>query len=198
LQQSAFDRFETERLTVRALTLDDVGLLVALDADPAVMRYVNGGNPTPRAEMQAIVRESLGHRWMAFDRSTRAFVGWFALRPSNDEGDERELGYRLRREAWGKGLATEGSRALITHAFTHLGVRRVWAQTMTVNLASRRVMEHCGLRYVRTFFLEWTDPIDGSEHGDVEYELLQADWEAAWNSEAGGRHTTPGSPSASG
>ena len=50
----------------------------------------------------------------------------------------------------------------------------MWAQTMTVNDASRRVMERCGLRYVRTFFEEWSEgPIDGSEHGDVEYELLR-------------------------
>ena len=48
---------------------------------------------------------------------------------------------------------------------------------MTVNTASRRVMERCGLRYVRTFHLEWDDPIEGTEHGDVEYELTKADWE---------------------
>jgi len=41
------------------------------------------------------------------------------------------------------------------------------------------VMEHSGLRYVRTFFLEWTEPIDGTEQGDVEYELSKSDWEAA-------------------
>jgi RimJ/RimL family protein N-acetyltransferase len=88
--------------------------------------------------------------------------------------DERELGYRLRREWWGQGLATEGSLALIQLAFTELGARRVWAQTMTVNVASRRVMERCGLRFVRSFVGSY-DPIEGSEHGDVEYELLLPD-----------------------
>ncbi len=48
---------------------------------------------------------------------------------------------------------------------------------MTVNTASRRVMERCGLRYVRTFFDEWPEPIDGSDEGDVEYELTRAEWE---------------------
>jgi len=47
--------------------------------------------------------------------------------------DEVELGYRLRQAAWGKGYATEGSRALLGEAFTELGVRLVWAETMSVN-----------------------------------------------------------------
>jgi RimJ/RimL family protein N-acetyltransferase len=172
------DCLETERLTLWALTLDDVDLLVALDRDPEVMRYINGGRPTPRAETEAVVRRSLGHRWLAYERSTGAFVGWFGLRPSGDPR-ERELGYRLRREAWGNGYASEGGRALIGVAFTQLGVSRVWAQTMTVNARSRRVMEHCGMRFVRTFHLEWPEPIAGTEFGDVEYELLKQDWDAA-------------------
>jgi len=48
---------------------------------------------------------------------------------------------------------------------------------MTVNIASRRVMERCGLRYVRTFFDEWPEPIEGSDEGDVEYVLTRGDWE---------------------
>ncbi|MDQ1519698.1 MAG: hypothetical protein QOI55_771, partial [Actinomycetota bacterium] len=110
------DGFDTERLRLRALTLDDVDLLVALDSDPEVMRYINGGRPTPRAETEAVVRRSLDHRWLAFERSTGAFVGWFGLRPSGT-ARERELGYRLRQETWGNGYATEGSRALIVAAF---------------------------------------------------------------------------------
>jgi RimJ/RimL family protein N-acetyltransferase len=49
---------------------------------------------------------------------------------------------------------------------------------MTVNTASRRVMEKAGLRYVRTFHQEWPDRIDGDEHGDVEYALTRAAWES--------------------
>lgn len=61
---------------------------------------------------------------------------------------------------------------------TAVGHRWVFAQTMAVNAASRRVMEKCGLRYVRTFHLAWDDPIDGTEEGEVEYELLRTEWEA--------------------
>ena len=106
------------------------------------------------------------------------FLGWFEFYPPEGSGpEEAELGYRLRRTAWGKGYATEGSRALIRKGFTALGVRRVVASTMAVNVASRRVMEKAGLAYVRTFHQEWPWRIEGEEHGDVEYALTKATWE---------------------
>ena len=105
-------------------------------------------------------------------------MGWFALHPTEGDGPEGyELGYRLERFAWGKGYATEGSRVLIRNGFAELGVRRVWARTMAVNVASRRVMEKAGLAYVRMFRLEWEDPLPGTEHGEVEYALTKDDWE---------------------
>ena len=166
----------TQRLRLRPITTDDAGLLVALDADPAVMRFISGGAPTPPDEAERIVHRSLGHRWIAYEHETDEFAGWFGLRPS--DAKTRELGYRLRRASWGRGLATEASRALIAEAFTNLGVERIRAQTMTVNTASRRVMEHCGLRFVRSFHLEGLEPIEGADQGDVEYELTKAKWES--------------------
>jgi Acetyltransferase (GNAT) domain len=76
-----------------------------------------------------------------------------------------------------EGYATEGSRALIRKGFTELGVRRVVAETMVVNVASRRVMEKAGLTLVRTFHAAWPYRIEGGELGDVEYALDRADWE---------------------
>ncbi|MEW2260641.1 GNAT family N-acetyltransferase [Streptomyces sp. NPDC047869] len=74
----------------------------------------------------------------AHEKDGGAFIGWFCLRPeSQGPLDEVELGYRLRQAAWGKGYATEGSRALLGKAFTELGVRMVWAETMAVNHGSR-------------------------------------------------------------
>jgi RimJ/RimL family protein N-acetyltransferase len=88
------------------------------------------------------------------EMATGAFLGWFHLRPQDGHPpDQPELGYRLRRSAWGKGYGTEGSRALIAKGFTELGARRVDASTYQDNLASRRVMEKSGMRLVRTFRL---------------------------------------------
>src|SRR5205085_9504931 len=74
-------------------------------------------------------------------------------------------------------LDAEGARALIRKGFTELGVQRVVAETMAVNLASRRVMEKVGLRLVRTLHQPWLDPIAGAEYGDVEYALSKVEWE---------------------
>ncbi|MCF0093469.1 GNAT family N-acetyltransferase [Micromonospora sp. MH99] len=169
----------SERLRFRRLTVADVDALVELDSDPEVMRFLTGGVATPRATVRGehlpkLLAQYDRHpglgRWAALDRGTGDFLGWFALDPSED-GAEAELGYRLRRATWGRGLATEGSRALVRYALDVVGVRRVWAQTMAVNERSRRVMVKAGLRHVRTFHLQFDDPIPGTEHGEVEYEL---------------------------
>ncbi|MFF0313206.1 GNAT family N-acetyltransferase [Micromonospora sp. NPDC005252] len=169
----------TERLRLRRLSVADVDAFVELDSDPEVMRFLTGGVATPRATVRdehlpKLLAQYDSHpglgRWAAVDRETGDFLGWFALDPSKD-GTEAELGYRLRRSTWGRGLATEGSRALVRYAFDTVGVRRVWAETMAVNERSRRVMVKAGLRYVRTFHLRFDDPIPGTEHGEVEYEL---------------------------
>lgn len=178
---------ETERLLLRRFTPLDLDHLVELDSDPAVMRFLTGGKPTPRhvVETEVLPRfMSYDDRypgygfWAAIARESGQFLGWFHFRPAKDAGeDEPELGYRLRRPAWGKGYATEGSRALIQKGFAELSVRRVVAYTMAVNLASRRVMEKAGLRYVRTFHENWEEPIEGAEQGEVEYALERAEWE---------------------
>ncbi len=66
---------------------------------------------------------------MAEERLTGAFVGWFSLRPVEGVVGTLELGYRLLRDAWGRGYATEGGRALLRLAFTSFGAERVVAQT---------------------------------------------------------------------
>jgi RimJ/RimL family protein N-acetyltransferase len=179
---------ETERLVLRRFTPDDVDLATALDADPAVMRYINGGRPTPREEIRDdylpawLAYYERGDRygfWAAIEKASGAFLGWFHLRPQPDDPpDEPELGYRLAASAWGRGYATEGSRALIHKAFVELGARRVYATTMVVNEASWRVMEKAGLRRVRVFHQPWPDRIEGEEHGDVEYALARDEWAA--------------------
>lgn len=62
--------------------------------------------------------------------------------------------------------------------FGELGLARIWGQTMAVNSGSRRVMEKAGMAYLRTFHLEWDDPLPGAEHGEVAYALTRADWRA--------------------
>jgi len=179
---------ESDRLLLRHFTPDDLDYLVDLDSDPAVMRYITGGRGTSRGEASERLARYVAYHdqspgfgfWLAVEKATGDVLGWFHLRPLPDmPPDEVELGYRLRRAAWGKGFATEGARALIDAGFSRFGVMRVVASTMAVNVASRRVMEKSGLRYVRTFHQEWPDRIDGDEHGDVEYAITRPEWLAA-------------------
>src|SRR6266571_4979973 len=114
---------ETKRLMLRRFTADDIDNLVELDSDPHVMRYINGGRATPREEIEnAVLPRLLAYYeryegygfWAAVEKATGDFLGWFALHPRDDvPPDDVELGYRLRRSAWGCGYATEGSRALV-------------------------------------------------------------------------------------
>ncbi|MFC4066184.1 GNAT family N-acetyltransferase [Actinoplanes subglobosus] len=181
---------ETERLTLRHFTAGDADLLIELDSDPAVMRYLTGGEPTPPEHyrergLRNILKgyELWGGRFglfAAYAKDGGAFIGWFHLGPEDEESplDEAELGYRLRRAEWGKGYATEGSRALVDKGFGELGVQLVWAATMSLNDGSRRVLEKVGMTMTGT--LE-TPPdmllVEGAELGGVRYELTREQWE---------------------
>ncbi|WP_046499137.1 GNAT family N-acetyltransferase [Streptomyces odonnellii] len=170
---------ETPRLRLRPLTEDDLDRVVSLENDPGVRRFIDSGRPVSRDTVRYETLPRLLGRgfWAAEESASGEWLGWFCLEPESEPGwAVVELGYRLRRTAWGRGFATEGAHALVHKAFTGLGTERITAQTMTVNTASRRVLEKAGLRYVRTFFEEWPETIAGSEHGDVAYALTREEW----------------------
>lgn len=155
--------FDTPRLCLRRLTAACLDDLVALDADPEVMRYISNGEPNSRQRyvtellprMMAWEDEPYGFL-AAYERSEAgtpgAFVGWFHLRPTVAPGHTcLELGYRLRRSAWGHGLATEGGRTLVRYAFEQLDRTEVDACADPRNARSIHVMGKCGMRYAGTF-----------------------------------------------
>jgi RimJ/RimL family protein N-acetyltransferase len=179
---------ETDRLTFRRFTVEDADLLVELDSDPAVMRYLTGGQPTPAelirtGDLPGILAgyERWDGRFGVFaaqEKDSGAFIGWMHLRPEVGRPvEELELGYRLRQPAWGHGYATEGSRALLERAFTTPGVRVVWAETMAMNRASQAVMKKVGMRVTDAIP---TPPdmlmVEGSEQGGFRYEITKAQW----------------------
>jgi RimJ/RimL family protein N-acetyltransferase len=181
---------ETPRLTIRQFTEDDVDNLFDLNSDPEVMRYLTGGRPIAREQIRDEIIpfhlasydrfDRLG-TWAAESTATGQFLGWLHFCPgasSDTDTANIDLGYRLRRSAWNKGYATEGSRALISMGFTELGVERVFARAMAANRASRRVMEKCGLTLVRAIPYEGADAIEGAERGKVEYALTRSVWKA--------------------
>lgn len=178
----------TERLVLRPMKLQHLPLHRQLDTDPEVMRYLLGRGRTveetdefwqPRCADTIADSAGMGW-WMGFvgDR----FVGWWELVCSDADhvdgmgSGEAEIGWRVERSQWGQGLAPEGAIALLQHAFDTVGLERVWAETMSVNTPSRRVMEKIGMRHVATEIQEWDDPLPGSELGEVTYEITKAEW----------------------
>lgn len=183
----------TDRLLLVPLADRHLGLEVELDSDPEVLRYLFG---RARSRDEVVASHALRMAsagpvdglgfWVAFAAGGGEdddFVGLMMLPPAHgpDQPDDptvADLGYRLARRHWRKGLASEASRALLAHAFDTVGQRRVIAQTMTVNAGSQGVMKAVGMRYVRTYFPSWDDPLPGAESGEVEYEMTGAMWAA--------------------
>lgn len=157
---------QTARLRLRPAAQCDRDDLIALEQDSEVMRFLDDGSLKPRGGEPGV--------WTAREKSSDAFVGWFAL---YDRGDGTgDLGYRLRRVMWGSGYASEGAKRLVDFGFSELGLARIVADAMAVNLASRRVMERAGLVHMRTIHPGYTN---GAELGDVEYEITRDTWSGA-------------------
>lgn len=164
---------ETPRLILRQFTITDAQNLLELDSDIEVIRYVDLGiikNGKPLEKNYEDYHNKTLPKWLQYyqqypgygfwavlEKSSQEFIGWFHLRPALDSqinvssglfhADEIELGYRLRRVSWGKGYATEGSRALVLKAFAELGTQCTVASALAENRASIRVMEKAGLKF---------------------------------------------------
>ena len=182
----------TARLTFRAFTAADGGRIHRLVGEPEVMRHLQGGALEPQrvddavlAPMLHAAAEQPGYGRICVERrDDGAFIGWVSLVPRvPDDGPMYgwvrggvgapvvELGYRVVREVWGAGLATEAAGAAVAHALTVLGASTVVATTMVVNTGSRRVLERLGFTLTGVRVLEWAAPNPGWEEGEAEYVL---------------------------
>lgn len=162
---------ETGQLLLHQFTENDVDNLFELDSDPDVVRFTSNADQSPERtiiQTQVIPRyfayyEKYGSYgvWAATEKLSQEFIGWFLFRPALDASyfdpalanpNDIELGYRLRKAAWGKGYATEGAKALILKGFSELGTHRVIAAVLSTNVASIRVLEKSALRLQTRFF----------------------------------------------
>ncbi|MBA2250787.1 MAG: GNAT family N-acetyltransferase, partial [Chitinophagaceae bacterium] len=118
--------FETPRLFLRLFTKDDAALILALNSDPEIVKYVHENILKTEAEAKNIIsniilpqyKNNLG-RWAIHLKSDGAFIGWCGLKHLPDSS-EIDLGYRLMKPAWGKGYATEAARHTLEHGFKKL------------------------------------------------------------------------------
>jgi len=155
----------TERLRIRELTRDDEENLFRLDSDPEVVKYIGAQPATDRS----VTREGLegllwyyerfpGYGiWALEEKVSGRFVGWVTLKHlipirliQNKDEDvaaikDIEVGFRLMRESWGKGYATEAARAVVKYGFEELELKEIVGIVQPANAASRRVLEKVGL-----------------------------------------------------
>jgi len=148
------NHFETARLSLRPLALEDAELIRQLNADEEVMKYI--GEPDDSYENALAYtrlrvegyadKDGLGI-FVATLKDDDQPVGWFCLK-NLDDTEEIEIGYRLLREAWGNGYATEGAKCLLQFGLEELELKEIVGVTLPANIPSQRVLEKIGLEYV--------------------------------------------------
>lgn len=172
-------KIETERLYLREVIATDVVGLFELDSNPAVHTYL-GNNPITKIEeseayiaflKQQYSENGIG-RWAVIDKLTGEFIGWSGIKliqePMNNHLNFYEIGYRLKEQYWGKGIATETTVALIKYAFENLNTEKVYAICHIENKGSKNVLLKSGFTLLETFDYE------GTEHNW--FEIAQKEW----------------------
>jgi RimJ/RimL family protein N-acetyltransferase len=153
----------TDRLTLRRWCDSDCEPFQALNADPRVMEFFPS-TMSPEESDQAIVRieqhfDEHGFSLYAAELTeTKTFIGFVGMSiPMFDAPfmPAVEIGWRLAYDYWGRGLATEGARAVVRHAFEALKLPSLVSFTVPANLRSRRVMQNIGMVH---------DPADDFDH----------------------------------
>lgn len=170
---------ETERTILRPLadTEADGALLMELDSDPAVMRYIGsyalGSVESYRERIRPYWLPNASQPrgfWAVIEKPSEQFLGWFFLRPAPEyrfakeagwsRASDIEIGYRLRQSAWGRGVATEVASRLVPLTLGNPQVTCVVACALVTNRGSTRVMEKVGMTLIRDFSLaDYADPI---------------------------------------
>jgi RimJ/RimL family protein N-acetyltransferase len=171
---------ETPRLLLRTFRRDDLEPYAALNADPEVVRYL-GGVPFTAAQSEQLAvwaqeryaTEGLGR--LAVERKAdHAFLGMCGIGGVDWYPDDREIGWRLAREHWGHGYATEAALAWLHYAFTKTALARVISVADVPNLRSIAVMKRLGMSLVHETELEE----DGIAFQAVVYEVTAQQWAA--------------------
>ncbi len=145
---------ETPRLILRRITLADAPLILDLNSDPEIVKYVD--EPTLKTVEQAeeiianIIlpqyKNNLG-RWAIHTKDDMDFIGWCGLK-YRPELDEIDLGYRLVQKAWGIGYATEAAQHSLQYGFKVLDLKLITGRTHIENLASIKVLEKIGMDFI--------------------------------------------------
>ena len=156
----------TSRLEFSLLSADDAGLLFEVDQDEEVMRYLNGGQRSSMEQIQQVMLPRMQKYrdpqrgfgiWQVRHLSDNAYLGWVLIRPmgfdtDHPANDDVEVGWRFKRDYWGKGYATEAARAVAdTVIALHPQVQFLSAITTRDNAGSIGVMRKLGMQFIKQY-----------------------------------------------
>lgn len=173
---------ETGRLILREFRRDDWESIHEYAVDPEVYRYMPWG-PNSEDETRAFVERAIASRQqdprLSFELAVTLeengrLIGGGGIRAANEDFRAADMGYCLRRDSWGLGLATEAAAGLIGFGFERLGLHRIWATCDTGNTRSARVLEKAGMELEGTMRDDtW---LRGRWRSSHLYAILEADW----------------------
>lgn len=169
---------ETKRLLLRDFEELDVEGIFKLDSDPAVHEFLGNKPIKTRVEAEEIVKyiknqyknHGIG-RWAIIDKKTQDFIGWSGLKYEQvvrEEFNYYDLGYRLRKEYWGKGIATETAIVSLKYGFEKLNLEEIGAAANIHHTASNKILKKVGFQFIETF------EFDNDAHNW--YKIKKSDW----------------------
>lgn len=146
---------ETERLVLRSWREEDVDQFLQVNSDPEVMATL--GPVLDRDQVSALIVRMQGIEaahgycfWAMVRRQDDRVIGWCGVIRGTVQPimDQPEIGWRMARDCWGQGYATEAARATLDWLFANQSDEAAWAITTVENRGSRAVMERLGMSYV--------------------------------------------------
>jgi RimJ/RimL family protein N-acetyltransferase len=142
---------QTNRFYLREKLLSDAKDMYLLNADPEVIKYT--GDPPFKDENDALVFiKNYDHfqkygfgRWVIVNKHNDEYLGWCGLK--KHESGMIDLGYRIKKEHWGKGIASEAAAACLDYGFNILNINEIVGRSASANIASIRILEKIGMKF---------------------------------------------------
>lgn len=153
----------TERTYLSTPDTLELNQIRKLDSDPEIMRFITKGKPRTKQESEDwLVKRLADYKKNGFGlmpaylKNTHELIGWGGLKLL-DKTTKIEVGYRLDKLYWGKGFATEITKAIIKYAHDHLAISQLVAVTDLENEASKNVLAKSGFKHISKAFYYNTD-----------------------------------------
>ena len=158
--------FQTPRLTIRDLTLDDIFPYHEMQGNPKVMQYTGSPPETFEESKKSLIKcidcyqqpDNTFWVWAIDEKESDTFIGTCAI--IVDESGKGEIGYRILEKYWGNGFATEIIQPLIDFGFSKMKLSTIFATVDRLNIASVKMLEKSELEFIKE---EWSDKYQSTD-----------------------------------